>query len=127
MFKFSGLAACLMALLYLSGAHLMLVQGVAWTNMLVDYSQDGGWLRGVEKTFDGDHPCRMCVRVEQERSEKPAVAIEIKFSDLKAASIRQQAWVQSRIPDARQTFIRMDTAMPDLLQEAPPLQPPRLS
>jgi hypothetical protein len=42
----------------------MLVQEVAWVNMLVTYTQERGLKRGVIETFDGDHPCEMCKTAE---------------------------------------------------------------
>ena len=45
----------------------MLVQEVAWTKMLVSYTQEKGLARGVMETFDGRHPCKMCAKAEELR------------------------------------------------------------
>ena len=56
--------AVIAALAIGSGAHLAVVQGLAWTNMLIDYSRKANSLvEAVEMTFDGQHPCKMCVNV----------------------------------------------------------------
>ncbi len=47
----------------------MLVQEVAWVNMLVTYTQERGLKRGVIETFDGEHPCEMCKTAEKMRQQ----------------------------------------------------------
>lgn len=50
------------------GLHWALLQTVAWTGMLVRYAQTDNFATAVSKTFDGDHPCPLCVAVEQGRA-----------------------------------------------------------
>lgn len=40
----------------------LLTQEIAWAGMLVTYTRDRGLTRGVVETFDGDHPCAMCLK-----------------------------------------------------------------
>lgn len=47
------------------GLHWAVIQGVAWTTMLVGYSQSDGLIQAVAKTFDGQHPCPLCEAVEE--------------------------------------------------------------
>jgi hypothetical protein len=42
--------------LHLCGGHYGVVQALAWSKMLVDYSQRDGLVEGAIKTFDGKHP-----------------------------------------------------------------------
>jgi len=42
----------------------MLLQEVAWVKMLVDYTAERGFARGVMETFDGNHPCELCAKAE---------------------------------------------------------------
>jgi hypothetical protein len=60
--------------LYLSGAHWMVLQMTAWTGMLVSRSADAGMTEAVETTFDGEHPCAMCMAItkaqEQEKKQE---------------------------------------------------------
>lgn len=44
-----------------------MLQTMAWTGMLVSYSQDGDFTEAVEKTFDGAHPCPLCLAIEESR------------------------------------------------------------
>jgi len=62
-----------LSLLVASGAHWVLLQGVAWTQMLVDYSRTGSVAAAVAKTFDGKHPCQLCDRVVKESGSERKV------------------------------------------------------
>jgi hypothetical protein len=43
------------------GAHLAILQSVAWTGMVITYSQHSSSLKeALQKTFDGKHPCGIC-------------------------------------------------------------------
>jgi hypothetical protein len=47
------------------GLQWAVIQGIAWTSMLVSYSQSDGFFQAVSKTFDGQHPCPLCEAVEE--------------------------------------------------------------
>ncbi len=51
--------------IYLSGTHWLILQGTAWTKMLVERSQTMGISQAVKTTFDGEHPCAMCNSVSK--------------------------------------------------------------
>mgnify|MGYP006928404676 FL=1 len=46
------------------GLHWVVLQSVAWVGMVVDYSAEYSLTTAIEKTFDGDHKCRICRLVE---------------------------------------------------------------
>jgi hypothetical protein len=48
----------------------MLVQEVAWVKMLVSYTQERGFKRGVIETFDGNHPCSLCKKAAELRKQE---------------------------------------------------------
>jgi len=52
------------------GLHWAALQAVAWTQMLVEYSQDAALGEAVKKTFDGEHPCNLCLLVKNGQSEE---------------------------------------------------------
>jgi hypothetical protein len=59
------------ALFFIVGGHWGVMQGVAWTKMLWDYSQRAGSLvAGAKKTFDGEHPCRMCDSIKEAKGKE---------------------------------------------------------
>lgn len=70
--RFARLLFCLLTLLHLCGGHLGVLQVVAWTRMIRDYSEERGLLEGVKDTFDGAHPCSLCNRISEEKRNQPA-------------------------------------------------------
>jgi len=68
-----GKALLVLALSLSLGAHWALLQTVAWTGMLISYSQVVGIAAGVSTTFDGKHPCPLCLIIKKARGaeEKP--------------------------------------------------------
>jgi hypothetical protein len=52
-----------LALLQILGGHLALLQVTAWAGMLVKYSEAEGVEAGISKTFDGKHPCDLCLSI----------------------------------------------------------------
>ncbi len=67
-----GQVLMLMVLFAASGGHWMVLQSLAWTRMLVSYSQGGQFALAVSKTFDGRHPCALCKKIEKAKSgEQP--------------------------------------------------------
>ena len=95
--------------LYLSGAHWMVLQVTAWTGMLVARSQTAPVAEVVEKTFDGKHPCRLCLAIKNTQ--------EVKFVELEGVALPELlAAGEIRWPDiVGAALARMD---------APPTPPP---
>jgi len=67
----------------LAGGHWAILQTVAWTGMLWNYTQDSGSIVvGAKKTFSGEYPCDMCRKVaegkKQEEKVPPTVKVEKK-------------------------------------------------
>ncbi len=54
------------------GMHWALLQGIAWTGMLISFASEGTVIEAVEKTFDGQHGCALCAKVKegQESNQK---------------------------------------------------------
>lgn len=46
------------------------LQIVAWSKMLIDYSEGRTLIEAAEMTFDGEHPCAMCLSLEETRKEE---------------------------------------------------------
>jgi hypothetical protein len=55
-----GRFAALLAALMVCGGHWATLQSIAWTNMLVSYSQKEPLREAISRTFDGAHPCSLC-------------------------------------------------------------------
>lgn len=61
---------CAVGLILLMQGPAMLVQEVAWANMLASYTREKGVARGVVETFDGEHPCELCHKATELRSRE---------------------------------------------------------
>lgn len=71
--------ALMAAALFLSaGGHLALLQGVAWANMIRDYSRGGSLTQAVEKTFDGKHLCPLCKKIAAQRTQEEKAPVTVK-------------------------------------------------
>lgn len=74
------------------GGHYVLLQTVAWGNMLFSYSQNESFAEAARKTFDGDHPCEMCKLVkesrEKENQRKPQAKAEAKLDVVLPVAVR---------------------------------------
>ncbi len=57
-------------ILNLTGGHWLLLQTVAWSKMVVDYSKKSSLSQAVAQTFDGEHPCTMCKKIDQGREKE---------------------------------------------------------
>lgn len=108
------------------GMHWTLLQSAAWTGMLVSNLHSGDRLsEALQKTFDGKHPCRLCVAVEQGRKaeSKSASAPSIpKFE------FQRHAQLTVLPPEASSSSVSPQGGL--VLQprtESPLLQPPRLA
>jgi len=65
------------ALFIASGGHWAVLQMVAWGRMMVEYSQRSEIAVAVAKTFDGRHPCSMCVAIQKSRQSEKKQEMQI--------------------------------------------------
>lgn len=74
--------------LQICGGPLGFMQGVAWVGMTISYSSDGGFVEGVKKTFDGDHPCRLCCAIQKEMEHQEKLPLKrISDGDVKIGKL----------------------------------------
>lgn len=64
------IAVAVLGCLHLCGGHWGVMQAVAWSKMLVNYSAQDGLMEGARKTFDGEHPCHMCKAIEEGKKKE---------------------------------------------------------
>lgn len=91
-----GVVLAVVALFSIAGGHWALLQTVAWAKMLQDYSKDSTVAAAVEKTFSGEAPCKMCLRIadgkkKEEERQAPATVKVDKKAETFVASGRQMA------------------------------------
>lgn len=58
-----------LSLVFFLGLHWAVLQSVAWVTMLAAYTGQDGFLMAVSKTFDGQHPCDLCLVIREATSE----------------------------------------------------------
>jgi len=83
--------AMALALFVAIGGPLAVLQGIAWVNMVHDFSKTGSLTQAVEKTFDGQHPCPLCKKIAAQRAheEKSPIAMKVdKKAELFVGSAR---------------------------------------
>ena len=74
-FRAVGSAACLLAVMALLGGHWAVLQSFAWARMMGQFARQESLASALTKTFDGRHPCALCLVVQQghqaeQRSQK---------------------------------------------------------
>jgi hypothetical protein len=112
-----------LALLQILGGHLAVLQVTAWAGMLVKYSAAEGVEVGISKTFDGKHPCDLCLSIaktkQTEKKESSQVGAKIY---LLAPGLRLtlrpplHSW---RLAETSASLLDCDSS--------PPVPPPRVS
>jgi hypothetical protein len=106
------------------GGHLAMLQAVAWSNMLADFTAKGSFSEAVNKTFDGQHPCAMCKAVKKSKSEedkKPLLKSEMKMEVALPVPVKvpfpQGTEIVFSVTGYSETFSEVCLAVP--------MQPPR--
>jgi hypothetical protein len=94
MFRAVGHTLLFLAMFSIAGGHWAVLQTVAWTGMLLEYSRGSSLGVAIVKTFSGEAPCKMCRAIKQgQRNETRLPAI------LKADK-KQDGFLVTRVCDA---------------------------
>ena len=112
----------LLAAVQILGGHWAVLQSVAWVKMVIDYSQNDSLPVAIEKTFDGKHPCAICLTIEgaekqQKQQEAAQPAPEIKGVLAPVVQVAGPTFVLVEWP------LLTESAVP--LVHTPPVPPPR--
>src|SRR5436309_11683888 len=60
------------------GGHWAILQSLAWAGMAINYSQESSFKQALAKTFDGQHPCKICKVVrEGKKSERQQTFLKV--------------------------------------------------
>jgi hypothetical protein len=127
-FHIAGCITSGTAIMAMLGGHWLVLQSVAWTRMLVSFSQRDSFGTAVVKTFDGKHPCDLCLKIragrqQEEQQRKETLLIETeKMMDVTVAIHR--ALVSPSLIDAGDAIPFAPHLLAGLL-EPPPTPPPR--
>ena len=104
------------------GLHWVFLQSVAWVGMVVTYSQDAPITEAIGKTFDGQHPCKLCKGIAAgKQSERKAEFLplvkKLEFVSARVAFIFTAPTEFRLLPETVSSFNR--------LAHQPPVPPPR--
>jgi len=104
------------------GLHWALLQSVAWVSMVVSYAQSAPLGEALSKTFDGQHPCKICKVVKEgKKSEKQQ---QFQKSAAKIDFFLAQSLVKIFPPVVAPSRAPMCVEMSALIS-SPPVPPPR--
>jgi hypothetical protein len=126
--KIAGFAACLLAVLVLSGGHWFMLQSIAWGRMIADFSRQDTFSTAVAKTFSGKHPCPLCLKVragwQQEKQREQKLPWE------KLEKLPEPLWELhcASLPAPPTGLLHEHAFVPSLHSdfiESPPAPPPR--
>ncbi|WP_009959547.1 hypothetical protein [Verrucomicrobium spinosum] len=92
-------AICILTALHLTGGSWGWLQLVAWSRMLQDYSREKGLVLAVKETFDGEHPCSMCLDL-QERRETDAQSDPLRQYKVEKPCQMLAAVVHTEVPQS---------------------------
>ena|ERR1041384_5448608 len=104
------------------GAHWTILQSVAWTRMMISYSQQSSFKEALEKTFDGKHPCPICKVVKAGRCSEPDQ--ERQKLPLKLELFIYRVPVQGVYPPSLEPLRQLVFGVSSLPAEVPPTPPP---
>jgi hypothetical protein len=116
LFKAIGVAASFFALFVMLGGHWLALQSVAWTRMLVEFSRTDSLPEAIGKTFDGKHPCKMCVSIREGRQQEER--------EQREAPLIKREKSREFLCDSRRVFVTFPS---DLARDAVPFIPQPLA
>ena len=105
------------------GLHWTFLQIVAWTGMVVTYSQDAPLGEAMAKTFDGKHPCCLCDEIAKAKTSERKAEFTLKLSKLEFPRIADAIVLY---PPSAFVELRTRDQSAKLLTHAPPTPPPRI-
>ena len=122
MFKRIGQLLLTVALIAAIGGHWAVLQTVAWTTMFAGNLRDYSFTQAVTKTFDGNHPCKLCVEISAGKKSEKKTEFQFALKKLEFTfgftPIHFFPPQEFRLLDERSDVLQCRT-------HAPPLPPPR--
>jgi hypothetical protein len=73
----------LVAFIFSCGGQWAVFQGIAWANMIRDYSQMVPLTQAVQMTFSGKYPCAICKAIAERKSSEQQKMLTLEKFDKK--------------------------------------------
>jgi hypothetical protein len=122
-FRCVGCIATIGALCCAIGLHWIVLQSLAWTTMIIDYSKRAPLCQAITQTFDGAHPCSLCHVVNTAKNSE-------KKSDLQSLTPKIDIICVARAISLLPRFAPFEYPVSDFSsserRHSPPVPPPRL-
>ena len=85
------------------GGHWLVLQSVAWSGMIVEYSRAANLTVAVEKAFDGQHPCGLCKQIQtgkrnEQKRDAQVIVSKLEFYYVATPTLvlpESEGWLQS--------------------------------
>jgi hypothetical protein len=104
------------------GGHWLVLQSVAWGGMIAEYARTAKLIVAVEKTFDGQHPCGLCKKIEKGRGNEKKRDAQLVVSKHELFYSAAPAFV---LPMGRWWLQTTTNGVAELRTEQPSVPPPR--
>ena len=78
MLRVSGYPLIFLAMFSIAGGHWAVLQSVAWTGMILEYSKNSTLGAAITKTFGGEAPCKMCKAIESGKEKESRLPVTVK-------------------------------------------------
>jgi hypothetical protein len=117
-----GLVLCMIAGLQLLGGQWAILQTAAWAGMVVDYSKSEGVEAGITKTFDGKHPCQLCLSIAKNKEKEGKQTANVSPAKL---YLVYQARQWALTPPAVSEELELSLYLLNGTTLKPPVPPPR--
>ena len=76
--RLTGYPLLFLAMFSIAGGHWAVLQTVAWTGMVIEYSKDSPLATALIKTFSGKAPCKMCHTIEAGKEQESRLPATVK-------------------------------------------------
>lgn len=106
------------------GLQWFVLQSVAWTTMLVKYSAQTSITEAFAKTFDGNHPCSLCLAVHKAKGADRKAELQPLASKFNLFIVRASL---PFIPVARAIHYFPERGKVCARSDSPPVPPPRFA
>lgn len=104
------------------GLHWALLQSVAWVGMVVSYSQSAPLGEALAKTFDGQHPCKLCKAVTAGKQSEKSQEFQKSSAKVDFFLDRNPVKIFPPVLEAQREWSAAPMTVPGL---SPPTPPPR--
>jgi hypothetical protein len=112
------------ALVAVLGAHLAVLQTIAWTTMLADNLRCDSFSQAMTRTFDGKHPCALCKAIAAARKSERKNDVLLQKQKLEFPPFGENVVLIA--PSKADVFPRKNSFAKSFVQK-PPTPPPRAS